>query len=501
MGGQGLSREFVGHLVALLGVALIAMACVVWLGVSPIEVSARQLFWAGILVLALSTLVAPAARWPNWQAQSGSALRWVRNNFFSNSWNALLTIVAVYFIVKLAPPAIDWLFVKATWGEATPEACRAAKGACWAMIQEKHRVIFFGRYPFFEHWRPLLGICLLVTMVLVSCFRRFWRPWIGLVWAGGSIAFFLVMWGGSLAVNYRTVAAVATVAAIAAGFKFAGPGSNLRSLFMAIAALLFVLAVGGGSILAVLDAIAKALFGSERVFSDLGAASFAIPTGLSFVPTALWGGLPLTLLLSVVGIIVSFPLAILLALGRRSKMPLIRTFCVGYIELIRGVPLISLLFVAAFVLPLFLPQGVEIGDLLRAQVAIILFAAAYLAEVIRGGLQAIPRGQFEAADALGLGYWQKMGKVVLPQAITIVIPPIVNTFIGLFKDTSLVSIVSLTDLLLATKDMAIADVNWRAFYAEGYIFAALIYFVFCFFMSQYSQHLERTFETGRRKRR
>jgi general L-amino acid transport system permease protein len=182
-------------------------------------------------------------------------------------------------------------------------------------------------------------------------------------------------------------------------------------------------------------------------------------------------------------------------------LPLIRTFCIGYIELIRGVPLISLLFVGSFLLPLFLPRGVEIVDLLRAQVAIIGFSAAYLAEVIRGGLQAIPRGQFEAADAMGLGYWQKMAKIVLPQAIVIVIPPIVNTFIGLFKDTSLVSIVSLTDLLLATKDMAIGDVNWRAFYAEGYTFIALIYFVFCFFMSKYSQYLERTFETGRRKRR
>ena len=228
---------------------------------------------------------------------------------------------------------------------------------------------------------------------------------------------------------------------------------------------------------------------------------FAIPTGLSYVPTTLWGGLPLTLLLSIVGIVVAFPLAILLALGRRSHMPLIRYVCIGYIEFIRGVPLISLLFVASFLLPLFLPRGVEISDLARAQVAIIMFSAAYLAEVIRGGLQAIPRGQYEAADALGLGYWQKMGKIVLPQAITLVIPPIVNTFIGLFKDTSLVSIVSLTDLLLATQNMAIADVNWRFAYAEGYAFVALIYFIFCFFMSKYSQYLETQFETGRRKRR
>jgi general L-amino acid transport system permease protein len=182
-------------------------------------------------------------------------------------------------------------------------------------------------------------------------------------------------------------------------------------------------------------------------------------------------------------------------------MPLIRMFCIGYIEIIRGVPLISLLFVGSFLLPLFLPRGVEISDLLRAQVAIIGFSAAYLAEVIRGGLQAIPRGQYEAADALGLNYWQSMAKIILPQAITIVIPPIVNTFIGLFKDTSLVSIVSLTDLLLATKDIGLADVDWRAFYAEGYTFIALIYFLFCFFMSKYSQYLERSFETGRRKRR
>jgi general L-amino acid transport system permease protein len=426
-------------------------------------------------------------------------LGWMRRNLFSNVWNALLTILSAYLLYLVIPPAVSWLFLDATWSEATPQTCRAAEGACWAFVREKHRVILFGRYPYFEHWRPLLGIGVLMTMVLVSCFRRFWRPWIGLVWVGGLGAFFVLMWGGDIPVTYRTVAVIG--AAAAAIVALARASGGMRSLLLWIAALFGVLAVGFGAILRVLDAILKALFGIEDVLIGAAGIWFEIPTGLTFVPTSLWGGLPLTLLLSILGITVAFPLAILLALGRRSKMPLIRTFCIGYIELIRGVPLISLLFVGSFLLPLFLPRGVEISDLLRAQVAIIGFSAAYLAEVIRGGLQAIPRGQFEAADALGLGYWQKMARIVLPQAITLVIPPIVNTFIGLFKDTSLVSIVSLTDLLLATKDMAIGDVNWRAFYAEGYTFIALIYFVFCFFMSQYSQHLERSFETGRRKRR
>jgi general L-amino acid transport system permease protein len=220
--------------------------------------------------------------------------------------------------------------------------------------------------------------------------------------------------------------------------------------------------------------------------------------GLAYVETSLWGGLPLTLILSVFGVAVAFPLSILLALGRRSEMPVVRAFSVAYIELIRGVPLISLLFMASFMLPLFLPSGVNLNALLRAQIAIILFTAAYLAEVIRGGLQAIPAGQYEAARALGLGYWRMTGNIILPQAIRLVIPPIVNTFIGMFKDTSLVAIVSLTDLLLATRQ-AISDPEWRAYFVEGYVFIAVIYFCFCFFMSRYSLYLERELETGHRR--
>lgn len=211
--------------------------------------------------------------------------------------------------------------------------------------------------------------------------------------------------------------------------------------------------------------------------------------GLAFVPQERWGGLPITLILATFGIALAFPFAILVALGRRSDMPAIRWLCVGYIELIRGVPLISLLFVASIIFPLFLPEGIELDKLPRAQIAIILFAAAYLAEVVRSGLQSLPDAQYEAADALGLGYWRKTGLIILPQALRQVIPPLVNTFIALFKDTSLVLIIGIFDLLSAAKT-AIVEPAWQGFGVEVYLVVAAIYFAFCFSMSRYSQSLE-----------
>ena len=212
--------------------------------------------------------------------------------------------------------------------------------------------------------------------------------------------------------------------------------------------------------------------------------------GMPYVPQERWGGLVITLILSTFGIAFAFPLAILVALGRRSKMPAIKMLCIVYVELIRGVPLISLLFMASVMFPLFLPEGMNIDKLLRAQVAIILFAAAYLAEVVRGGLQALSRGQYEAADALGLSYWQKTMFIILPQALRLVIPPLVNTFIGMFKDTSLVLIIGIFDLLTAGKT-AIVEPAWQGFGIEVYVFVGIIYFIFCFAMSRYSQGLER----------
>lgn len=220
--------------------------------------------------------------------------------------------------------------------------------------------------------------------------------------------------------------------------------------------------------------------------------------GLSYVPQERWGGLPITLILATFGLAFAFPLAILVALGRRSRLPAIKALCVLYVELIRGVPLISLLFMASVMFPLFLPEGMNIDKLLRAQIAIILFAGAYLAEVVRGGLQALPKGQYEAADALGLSYWQKTGFIILPQALRLVIPPLVNTFIGFFKDTSLVLIIGIFDLLTAGKT-AIIEPAWQGFGVEVYVTIGAIYFVFCFAMSKYSQGLEAELNRHRRR--
>ena len=217
--------------------------------------------------------------------------------------------------------------------------------------------------------------------------------------------------------------------------------------------------------------------------------------GLTAVDSASWGGLPLTLILSIFGLTAAYPLGILLALGRQSKMPAIKSLCIVYIELIRGVPLITLLFMSSVVFPLFLPEGVTVDKILRAQAAIIMFTAAYVAEVVRGGLQGMSRGQYEAAESLGLNYYQTMRLVILPQALKIVIPPTVSVLISAFKDTSLVVIIALYDLLKTTQTV-LSNPKWMGFSAEAYMFIAIIYFICCFFMSNYSRRLERELSTS-----
>ncbi len=220
--------------------------------------------------------------------------------------------------------------------------------------------------------------------------------------------------------------------------------------------------------------------------------------GLPVVETALWGGLFLTLVIALTGIVASLPLGILLALGRRSNLPIIKALCVAFIELVRGVPLITVLFMASVMLPLFLPVGVNFDKLLRALIGVALFSAAYMAEVIRGGLQAIPKGQYEAAAALGLGYWQTTGLIILPQALKLVIPGIVNTFIGLFKDTSLVLIIGLYDLA-GISQVVIKDPAWLGLAAETYLIAGAGFWIFCFAMSRYSMYIERKLDTGHKR--
>lgn len=219
--------------------------------------------------------------------------------------------------------------------------------------------------------------------------------------------------------------------------------------------------------------------------------------GIEPVPTAQWGGLPLTLMLAIAGSALAFPLGVVLALGRVSDMPLVRWICIGYIEFVRAVPLITVLFMASVMLPLFMPRGVEIDAVLRAFVGITLFIAAYFAEVVRGGLLSLPKGQSEAVHSLGLGYWAGMRLVILPQALRISVPPLTNTLIGLIKDSSLVAIIGLVDLLGAAK-RALSDPQWLGFYKESYLFAALVYFVICFSVSRYSRHVEASLSARQR---
>ena len=221
--------------------------------------------------------------------------------------------------------------------------------------------------------------------------------------------------------------------------------------------------------------------------------------GLVPVRTEQWGGLPVTLILAIFGIAFAFPLGVLLALGRRSHLPIVRSLSIVYIEVIRGVPLITVLFMASVMFALFLPEGMRIDQLLRAQVAIILVVAAYLAEAVRGGMEAVPRGQYEAAEALGLPYWRSMALVILPQALRVSIPSIVNSFISLFKDTSLVVIIAIYDFAYAVKKSVETDFAWKKYFIEAFLFSIVVYWIFCFAMSKYSQWLERDLARGERR--
>jgi len=217
--------------------------------------------------------------------------------------------------------------------------------------------------------------------------------------------------------------------------------------------------------------------------------------GLEFVPTEKWGGLMLSIVVAATGIILSFPIGIIVALGRQSELPIIRSICVTYVEFIRGVPLITILFMSSIILPLFFPEGITFDKLLRALIGIVLFQAAYVAEVIRGGLQSIPKGQYEAADAVGLSYWQKMGLVILPQALKVAIPNLVGVFISLLQDTTLVLIIGLFDLLAMVR-ITSADSNWLGMETEGYVFVTFVFWFFCYIMSIYSDRLEKRFDTN-----
>ncbi len=353
----------------------------------------------------------PIAPRPSPVKQTGF-VAWARKNLFGSPSNTLTTLFLLGLAVYLIPGVAQWGLFNAVFAPDVA-ACQDARGsgACWGVVAEKYRLILWGRFPYEEHWRPILATLILVSGLVLSCIRFFWKPWLVLMWVGVLGAFFVLMGGG--------------------------------------------------------------WFGLSPVRSDS------------------WGGLPLTVMLATLSLFLAFPLSVLVALGRRSDLPVIRSICVTYIELIRGVPLISILFMASFMFPLFMPQGVTIDVLVRVVIGITLFAAAYMAEIVRGGLQAIPKGQLEAAATLGLSYWQTQRKIVLPQALAMTVPSMMNNFISVFKDTSLVTIVSLYELTGALGIALNSDAVWRPFKIEAYLFITVVYFAFCFSMSRYSLWVEK----------
>jgi general L-amino acid transport system permease protein len=431
-------------------------------------------------------------------ADSGVIL-WLRKNLFSSWTNTIATLIILYLLYLIIPPFIEFVLTNAVWSGTGRDVCSTEAqggvqpngwfGACWAYVGAYFNQFIYGRYPVAERWRVDIVFLLFFGGLIPLVIPRVPYKTINVVFMllVFPIAAFILLTGGHISYT----------------------GFLIPDSWMAPSLLRFVIEYL--VLTAIIMAIAYAFErGSDRdprptLITTAGIMAgiavilfiFGIDFGLPFVETSYWGGLLVTLVIAVTGIVASLPLGILLALGRRSNLPVVRLFSVIFIEFWRGVPLITVLFMASVMLPLFLPEGVDFDKLFRALVGVALFAAAYMAETIRGGLQAIPKGQYEGAMAVGLSYWQMMGMIILPQALKIVIPGIVNIFIGLFKDTTLVLIIGLFDFLGQIQS-SYSDSTWVSpvQVMTGYTFAVAIYFIFCFGMGQYSRYMERRLHTG-----
>jgi general L-amino acid transport system permease protein len=412
---------------------------------------------------------------------------WARQNLFSSPLNSVLTLVCLWLVYYVVSGMISFLFTTAVWNGADGKACEGdGVGACWPFIKAKFGQFMYGRYPDAERWRVnlvyLLAAIGIVPLMIPSIPGKKWSA--------------LFTFGIFPAVAYWLLTGSTP------GVKFGTAWDWLGVVcLLGTAALLLVPRLTGATMatqgLAVGAALPLAFIALPLLIGWI--LNYSGLPALPVVQTQYWGGMLVTLVVATVGITMSFPIGVILALGRRSKMPVARWASVGFIEFIRGVPLITILFMSSVMLPLFMAPGTTVDKLLRALIGVSLFSGAYMAEVVRGGLQAIPRGQFEAADALGLNYGKKMGLIVLPQALKVVIPNIVSSFIGLFKDTSLVLIIGLFDLLgIVQQNMS--DNKWfsPSMGITGYVFTAILFWVFCFAMSRYSQFLERRLNTSHR---
>ena len=417
-------------------------------------------------------------------ATSVGVIGWARTNLFSGAFNSILTIVSLLAIYFVLSKILPWI-ISPTWNSGSLKECReilaaagsvgehGTTGACWGVIRERWVQLFFGFYPSEFYWRPILTFFLLGIALAPVLFAEFVPR--RLIWFSAAFPFLMpwLLWGGTI---WGPLVA-------AAGFVI---GYYVYSAVTSATSSLVGLIVG------VLAAFVWWLFIAGPVAGGLSAT---LGIGLEGVNSRLFGGMLLSLTIGVVAIALSLPIGIVLALGRQSVLLIVKVLCVGFIEFIRGVPLITLLFVASTLLNIFMPPGTNFDIILRVIIMATLFSAAYMAETIRGGLAALPMGQYEAADALGLDYWKSQRLIVMPQALKVSIPGIVSNFIGLFKDTTLVSIIGLLDPLGLSGNIR-ADANWNGIVWELYGFIALMFWVFCFSMSRYSMYLERKLATG-----
>ena len=407
---------------------------------------------------------------------------WLKSNLFSSWFNAILTFLSTAFLFYVLSGLVPWTFLS-IWNASSLNECReiamATWGkthghACWAVINDRWVQLLFGFYPSHLYWRPILALLLLVPALAPVLFTEAPRK---LLYITATYPFLLpwLMWGGSLWISISIL------------FGF------LLGYFV-----LKYLASTVGQLLGVIIAVGVAVFWWSFLGQPFaGLATSAVPLDLESVTSRSFGGFMLALLIGVVAIGCSLPIGIILALARQSDLLIVKALSIGFIEFIRGVPLITLLFVASTLLNIFLPPGSDFDIILRVIIMVTLFASAYMAEVIRGGLASLPRGQYEGADSLGLNYWQSQRLIIMPQALKVSIPPIVSTFISVLKDTTLVSIIGLMDPLGLSQGIR-ANAEWQGIYWELFAFIALLFFIVCFSMSRYSMYLERKLKTDNR---
>ncbi len=402
----------------------------------------------------------------------------LNKNINTNNFNAILSLIIIFVVIKSLPPLLSWFVIDANFSGDSKDACTGS-GACWAYIKTWFNRFMYGMYPNAEQWRINLSFISLAFLGSVGFFaseklKKYLTLYYVVIYP--IIAFLFIFFfisGGPIFFDF-SYGIIAAVISVIVGFFI--PNKFKMYYFIIVPITIYILL--------------KYVFFYEELI-ELGKLE-----ALEWVETGAWGGLSLTFIVSFFCLIFCFPIGLFLSLGRRSDLPIIKYISIGFIEFWRGVPLITVLFMSSVMFPMFLPEDMFIDKLVRVIIAISLFEAAYVAEVIRGGLQALPRGQYDAAKSLGMGYWKMHILVILPQALKLVIPGIANTFLALVKDTPLIFVVGLLEIV-GMLNLAKTNPDWLGFAMEGYVFASIVFFIICYAMSKYSYNLEQKYKTER----